>query len=204
MRDRRPSRWRRLQISLSLFIDDAVPFLFGVFILSGCIALGVLFSYGLGQMSSHGTGFMVLATMITSSVFLLLFAVLKWFGLYDLRGWMVVLGYASYTMEKVLHASTILHRPLWIGILLGVVCIVLGLRTAPYPETSEEVLSRPEDRIPLRTRILVGDRNIIQLMAEKRAREEVYIEHIARMMALKRVMEPIIAQLTAPKRPMDR
>lgn len=57
----------------------------------------------------------------------MLFLVMKWFGPFDLRGWVVVLGYAGAMMEIILHATAMLHRPGWIGLLLGVVCVILGL-----------------------------------------------------------------------------
>jgi hypothetical protein len=123
--------------------------------------LGALFGYGLDKVSSNALGFVALKAMIASSVFLLAFAILRWFGLCDWRGQMVVFGYAGFTMERVLHASTILHRSVWIGVVLGSVCIILGIWN---------VYSQPTgDGISAWVRLLYGDRNRALWRAEQQS-----------------------------------
>jgi hypothetical protein len=104
-----------------------VPFLLRSLILLGCVGLGWLFGFCLDELSAGSLILKLVSTVIGAIVFLVLFPVMKWFGPSDLRGWMAVSVYAGTLMEIILHASARLHRPWWIGVLLGVVCIILGL-----------------------------------------------------------------------------
>jgi hypothetical protein len=157
--------------TVSRLVAKIVHILLLVFInllfLLGSAGLGGLISLGLTELSAHGLFLRLLSFLISSSIFLVLFSVLKWFGLLDTRGLMSALFYSGAIAQVVWHSSAELRRPWWITVSLAVVCIILGLVKSigrpgnPYLE--------PGDHISFTFRLLHGDRSIAYLLAHREA-----------------------------------
>jgi hypothetical protein len=136
-------------------------------IMLGCIGVGGLIGLGLTELSTHGTPLKLISILIGSAVFLALFLPVKWFGLLDARGIASALVYSGMILWVILHYSAKMHRPWWITLPLAGICILLGIVRGVGPSSNSHL--EPGDRISFRSRILLGDRGIAYILAEREA-----------------------------------
>jgi len=101
-------------------------------LLLGSISFGGLVGLGLADLYYAGNLFLkILAGLVATSVLWVVFAVMKFVGLLDRRGWMALLGYVGAAMVIALHVGAMLHWPWWGGPLVGTLFVVAGLVAQP-------------------------------------------------------------------------
>lgn len=136
--------------------------LIAILIILGCFGLGGLIGYLLAELGTVNVFFTVAAHMIGGAAFIVLFAIIRWFGLFDLPGAMAASGYAGAVTAAGIRISIILGRPLWMGVILVVVCVLLGLYVGVRGVVSGGGSSVSE--------LVMGERRVAPLRALRAAR----------------------------------
>jgi len=146
----------RLVASIALFL---LRLLILLVILLGCVGLGGLIGFGLTMLASRGIFLIPIGVLIGSSLLLVLTEVMKQFGLGDPRGLVGLFCYSGMIIAPILRYSATIHRPWWIALPLGVICIILGIIVRFLGPPSNPLIE-PGDHISFTTRLILGDRTI--------------------------------------------
>jgi hypothetical protein len=110
-----------------VWVSELAGRLIAILIILGCLGLGGLIGYLLAELASVNLFFTIAGSMTSITVFIVLFGIVRWNGLFSLPGAMAAAGYAGAVTAAVMRISIILGRPLWLGAIMALVCVVLGL-----------------------------------------------------------------------------